>query len=188
MPRFTTPPPAVAVVNGVTYAVADWELRGPPVEYVRSLWATLPNPRWSVVDSNGHEHRWALTDPDEYYRPEALPTLVGRSEHVPCDGSCGGCEGYDVTVWYCATCGEKVKPGYVPDVQAMTTGTPIQVGPPEMWFTANGEAPRGQGRLSATLTVGDRSWTGEGSVVERRWSSEGASFDVEAAVVRGLPS
>jgi hypothetical protein len=75
------------------------------------IWSSgaRPDPRWQATDSNGHFHARA--------KDETYPTLKTRSEHAPCDGSCGGVcqgEGYTVTHYDCAICGEEVEPGSIP--------------------------------------------------------------------------
>lgn len=65
------------------------ELNAPPVEYVRSLRAVLPDPAWRHVDEHGHEHRWAHTGRGVFGHADALPTLEGSRVPVACDGSCG---------------------------------------------------------------------------------------------------
>jgi hypothetical protein len=54
------------------------------------------DPRWEFVDGAGHFHA----------RDRAgFPTLAEHSEHVECDGSCGGdapCEGYGRTTYSCS--------------------------------------------------------------------------------------
>lgn len=74
---------------------------------VRSATATKPDPGWEQVDEAGHFHA--------YDTEGKLPTLIGKSRHIDCDGSCGlddgrGCEGYDVTDWYCRICDQEIQP------------------------------------------------------------------------------
>ena len=79
-------------------------------EIIRSNIATKPDPGWEHIDTHGHFHA--------YDRDGKLPTLVARSRHVDCDGSCGGVcggEGYDVTEWFCVICDEQVEPGRLDD-------------------------------------------------------------------------
>lgn len=189
MPQLA-PRPGVSVSfgGGSPVPVADYTFDAGPIEYVRSLYATLPDPGWEVVDGHGHVHRWALTGRDEYHRPEALPTLIASSRHVPCDGSCGGVcggEGYDVTVWHCRVCGEEVRPGFVPDHQARGRGVPIRTGPPTASLVIEGVPPQlADTPLAVTVRLRDREMAGRGWVVERRWDSDGRqSYTVEAALL-----
>lgn len=76
-----------------------------------TAWTDLPepDPRWTFVDAAGHFH---ARDAEG-----GLPTLEIVSEHVDCDGSCGGqCrgEGYTVGRAFCRICREEVVPGSIP--------------------------------------------------------------------------
>lgn len=110
-----------------------------PVEYVRVRDAVRPDLTWSETDDAGHVHRFAPAGTD-------IPTAVGRSRPVPCDGSCGGVcggEGYAVTVWHCRECDAVINPRWLPDELAREVGVPI-VGPRD-WIIdvpdgADGEA------------------------------------------------
>lgn len=73
-----------------------------------STLGSKPDPKWTFIDVAGHFH--ARSEDGE------LPTLIGRREHVGCDGSCDldDCEGYDVTHWHCRICDEEIQPGVIP--------------------------------------------------------------------------
>jgi hypothetical protein len=73
---------------------------------------TAPDPRWEHVDQQGHYHAWT--------HDGQLPTLTAKDEHHDCTGEhfmgigdTDGCEGYDVTVYMCTICGEKMEPATV---------------------------------------------------------------------------
>jgi hypothetical protein len=121
-------PAVTATLDGRTVPLLQYEIESAPVDYIRSLEASLPDPQWSHTDSHGHTHRWARTGRG-WNTERDIPTLHPEVEHVDCDGD-DYCEGYDITHWHCAQCGEQVEPGFIPDVQAQTTGIPIVVGPP----------------------------------------------------------
>jgi hypothetical protein len=77
---------------------------------VESRVATKPDPTWEHIDERGHFHA--------YGKGEELPTLIPRSRHVECDGSCRGVcggEGYDVTQHFCRICDELIEPERLPD-------------------------------------------------------------------------
>jgi hypothetical protein len=63
--------------------------------------------RWTYVDKAGHAHKW-----DNGY-----PSLVDKSEHIPCD-CCDdygySCDGYDRYWKECALCGEVIRPTVEP--------------------------------------------------------------------------
>lgn len=92
-------------INNGEPRVGSFQLKRPMDVEASNL--PRPNPRWEMVDSNGHYHAYS-TEPPEY------PTLDTRPEHVECDGSCGGVcegEGYSVTKYLCRICHEEIKPG-----------------------------------------------------------------------------
>jgi hypothetical protein len=67
---------------------------------------TEPDWKWTYVDQAGHFHAWS----DDTDRGQ-LPTLTSGTEHHACDfGHGADCEGYDVTVYSCAICGEEIEP------------------------------------------------------------------------------
>lgn len=163
-PRVEPPGQSATVsIDGGPSLPAEVTVHSAPVEWVRSEHAVKPDPGWRVVDGHGHEHRWALTDRKERWRPEALPTLQAVPTPIPCDGACGdpGCEGYTVTRHVCRECGELVEPGTVPDRQMRDVGEPIRVGP----ATADVVIEAAQvGRVDAAT---DRMWAGRFPVVIR---------------------
>jgi hypothetical protein len=120
----------------------DVRVESGPVEWLRSLLASKPDPAWRYVDGAGHEHRWTITEapPMAGHGPSGVVETCEREwRHVPCDGSCGaecGNEGYSVTVWRCRSCGEVLDPGprYVPDYRGRTSGYPIYTGPATVSF------------------------------------------------------
>jgi hypothetical protein len=59
-----------------------------------------PSKAWTYTDKAGHAHRY-----DDGY-----PTLVEKTEHVPCDDFDCGCAGYDRSWHECARCGEVIRP------------------------------------------------------------------------------
>lgn len=68
-----------------------------------------PDPTWEYVDAAGHFHAWAAE--------RKTPTLVTSSRHIDDHGTeCDlgdRCEGYDITVWNCAICGEEIAPAFI---------------------------------------------------------------------------
>lgn len=77
---------------------------------VQEIRSALPrsDPNWSHVDAAGHYHAYSDDEHDHY------PTLLVRSEHRDCDGSCGGVcqgEGYHVDKYLCRICQEEQHPG-----------------------------------------------------------------------------
>jgi hypothetical protein len=109
----------LASINGGDFMSAEIRVEE-TVQYIRSETAVKPDPAWEHTDSNGHFHAFAGNG--------ETPTLRGYSIHVDCDGSCGGTcggEGYDETHWECVICGEEVKPRFIPDQDARTTGIPV---------------------------------------------------------------
>jgi hypothetical protein len=173
--------------DGQTFPITEFKMDAAPVEYIRSESAVMPDPGWSATDTHGHVHRWASTDRRDVDRAAALPTLVASTEHIACEdaGPCllDGCEGYDITVWHCAVCGDKVEPGYRPDYQARTTGIPIVVGQrPPIVLTVSGMVTlpselepspmTTQGRYGgvASRMVG-RGWVGDRRRVRRAGST-----------------
>lgn len=84
---------------------------------ISSETATIPDITWQTRDQHGHFHA--------YDHNGNLPTLVARSRHVACTGSCGDeddCEGYDVTEHFCAICDEPIEPGRVRDNRRYAPG------------------------------------------------------------------
>lgn len=169
--------------------VDTWTSTGPQIKYVRSLLAVLQDPSWSHTDSNGHIHRWVLTRREALRNPESLPTLVASQRHIDCDGTCGNwdCGGYTITVWHCVTCGEQVEPGYIPDVEAQTTGIPIAIGPPEYTLTLDRAPVPGMRRTGplqrdahrAVLSVDDAAVAeGHAWIGTVEWGSEGERWEV----------
>jgi hypothetical protein len=130
------------------------------VEYVRSLHAVKPDTQWAFVDSQGHQHQFA--------EGRALPTLTPQSEHVPCDGSCGGVcegEGYHITVYTCSLCGDVVEPSWVPDHDAMTVGTPVVIAESQTLTVLQDPGLRDYAygsELPVRVQFGDRWMTGVG--------------------------
>ena len=96
-----------------TMHVEDVAMVGPTYESVEG---SEPDPRWSVTDSQGHEHRWMLPLAEKDLQKASIPTAVRSTRHVDCDGSGfhmeAYCEGYDVTEWHCVHCGEEIRPEY----------------------------------------------------------------------------
>jgi ribosomal protein L37AE/L43A len=82
------------------------------ITYQTSM-AVKPDMSWRYVDKARHIHRWVKTLAGE----KELKMLISSRRHVACDGRCGdrGCEGYEITVWHCRSCGEEIEPGYVSD-------------------------------------------------------------------------
>lgn len=82
-------------------------------QHYETIWsntATKPDSRWEHIDSHGHFHA--------YDTDGKLPTLIARSRHLDCDGTCGGVcedEGYDITEWFCAICDEQIEPHRIDD-------------------------------------------------------------------------
>lgn len=125
-------------VNDRSIPVVEFEREMPDVEYVRSISASLPDPGWSVYDSHGHLHQWARAGREAMGRKDSLPTLVGLSRQMPCNGACGGAcggEGYTITVYHCAMCGDEVEPGLIPDYEARDVGIPMRVGVQQITLT-----------------------------------------------------
>lgn len=61
-----------------------------------------PDPKWSAVDSNGHEHRY--TEGSDRY--PSLKSVAGELYW------CEDCQDEEFDTWYeCRLCGEKVEPG-----------------------------------------------------------------------------
>jgi hypothetical protein len=113
-----------------------------------SATATRPDPSWRYVDGNGHKHRWKRGDDDTW----RVTRSTTRTEHVPCDGACGdpGCDGYDITVYECSKCGERLKPGSVPD-----NGVKHLPGPVSITAVVHGhvrDLPRFNARASFAIT------------------------------------
>lgn len=75
-----------------------------------------PDPTWEFIDAAGHFHAWG-TEPKEQFGRREIPTLTRSSRHIDDHGTeCDlgdRCEGYDVTVWNCAICGEEIEPRYI---------------------------------------------------------------------------
>lgn len=110
---------AEASINGGDFHAAEVRF-DEAVDWIRSENAVMPDPAWEHTDSNGHFHAFA--------EGGKTPTLREHSVHVDCDGSCGGVcegEGYDEPRWKCVICGEEVKPAFIPDLAARTTGIPV---------------------------------------------------------------
>jgi len=158
------------VINGGEPMDAVLVKRQEMIEY-RSNIARKADPRWEFTDAAGHFHAY------DQSRKNELPTLDARVEHVDCDGSaCGSesdCEGYDITHWHCALCGEEIKPGTVPDEYGIIPGR---------WsfdLTVHGEVPKG--RVSFRFTAREVEFFGiaetmssraEGSFVRVRVTTE----------------
>ena len=119
---------------------------------IRSEIATKPDPTWEYIDSAGHFHACSTRAESD------LPTLNRRTEHVDCDGSCGGVcegEGYTVTRFSCAICGEDIEPGRIPFHEETISG-------PESWnITVHTAVPYGE-RVSVRIVMGGRLWFGIG--------------------------
>ena len=68
---------------------------------------TTPDLTWELVDDQGHFHAWDSEG--------NLPTLEARSEHVEC--GCSGdeddCDGYDITIRFCAICEQVIEPAVI---------------------------------------------------------------------------
>jgi hypothetical protein len=211
------PQMTVTLDGGTPLPILEVTYEAGPVDYIRSLRASLPDPSWQHVDAHGHEHRWARTGRDAMGHADALPTLRASGAHVACDGSCGTpvpttqpepdddllnrmdwliagpgmdgdlsddyCEGYHITAWHCARCGDSVEPGYIPDIQAQTTGIPIQIGPPTATLVLDHD-PRGDDRsyraFDAVLHGYDDEIRGKATVVNsmRRYGVEGPEVRV----------
>lgn len=72
------------------------------------------DPNWEHTDERGHYHAYSADISNHY------PTLNQTSEHVSCDGSCGGTcdgEGYSRTIYTCRACRQTVAPGTVRGLQ-----------------------------------------------------------------------
>lgn len=81
-------------------------------QHVETIYGYGPNKRWIHTDRAGHAHCY-----DDRYEPltgTAYPTLVRRSEHVPCTDDECGCDGYEDDWLECARCGERIRPSSVP--------------------------------------------------------------------------
>lgn len=186
-------------IHGWTIALDDHPpvpatltVQPPEVEYIRSYSAVRPDPEWLFEDSHGHLHVWTETGRDR--RGRGLPSLVESERHVECDGSCGGVcegEGYHITVYYCADCGDEVEPGFVPDYQARTTGIPIETGPQEARATV-GQWPLGSGSFTgldthaAVMRSPDgRQITGKAVIAREEWGGLAGEIRLEI-VLHGL--
>lgn len=124
-----------------------------PVEYW-STTATKPDSSWRYTDENGHKHRWKRGDDDTW----RVTKSTTRIEHVPCNGSCGNwdCDGYDITVYECSECGERLKPGSVPD-----NGIRSLPGPRSVTAVVHGhvrDLPRFNARASFAIAEGGKTW------------------------------
>lgn len=130
---------ALASINNGPGVPATLTVEQEQIE-VRSLTATRPDLRWEYVDQAGHFHA--------YDKDGKLPTLETRFEQLPCPGGCDdpGCEGYTVTHYHCAICGEEVEPGRVPD--------PLTFVPGRTSWTVEVEARVTDERVSVRLTTG----------------------------------
>lgn len=107
-------PTAVQINNGPSVE-AELTIEVEQIDATPSR-VTKPDMGWEHVDSAGHYHAW--TDDG------TLPTLTPRTEHVDCAGAHldadysfdedededEECEGYDITVYDCAACGERIEP------------------------------------------------------------------------------
>lgn len=79
-----------------------------------------PDPSWTFTDAAGHFHA--------YSEDKTYPTLLERSEHRDCDGSCGGvCEGdgYTVVIRECRICREVIQPGLLHGEHHVTVEGPM---------------------------------------------------------------
>jgi len=143
--------PITVWIEGQEYP-AQVTMHAPRVEYVRSYSATKPDPAWRYVDPAGHEHRW---------RDASLPTLHQVHARVRCDGTCGdpGCEGGVRALYACRTCAAWVRPGWVPDYAARTTGTPVPVSPGMVEIEVEGMWPN-ERREGLRVVLFDRSLVG----------------------------
>jgi hypothetical protein len=113
----------ISLRDGAQHKVVEMSQTSDVVTYSSCL-AQRPDTMWRGVDAHGHEHRWMVDD--EHWD---IPTCVSREEHVPCDGSCGNwdCEGYDITVWECAVCGDRVEPRWVADTSVKSLPGPTRM-------------------------------------------------------------
>lgn len=159
---------ATAVINNGHAWPCEVEIEQ-DVDYVRSISATKPDPRWEFIDDAGHFHAFA--------EDGELPTLNSERVEMPCDGSCGGVcegEGYTVLRWTCRICGQEVEPGYVPDYEAQTVGTPIFMAKKAtVKITSTEAVTESRNEVSVRVRVGDDELFGTGYVVGR--GGEGGS-------------
>lgn len=120
----------ISLRDGKPHKVVEMSQTSEPITYY-SLLSTRPDTSWRGVDAHDHEHRWVRDG-----ESGDTPTCTSHEEHVPCDGSCGNwdCEGYDITVWECRDCGDRVEPGTSPD-----NGLKTLPGPSRMSVTIAGK-------------------------------------------------
>lgn len=103
---------SVSEIAGATASIDGGEPVPATLKLIRQsevVWTNLPqpDPQWEFTDPAGHYHA-RDADKKEY------PTLEARSEHVDCDGSCGGVcegEGYTDIRYSCRICGAEIEPG-----------------------------------------------------------------------------
>jgi hypothetical protein len=117
-----------------------------------SATAVRPNTSWRYTDENGHQHRWKRNDDDTW----RVTKSTTRTEHVPCDGSCGDpdCDGWDLTVYECSKCGERLEPGWSPD-----NGMKSIPGPRRITAVVHGpitDLPQFNARASFAITEGGK--------------------------------
>jgi hypothetical protein len=94
---------AVATIENRTFEVRQ------PVDPIHGWTA---NERWTYTDKAGHVHRY-----DDRYEPltgTCYPTLLRRSEHVPCDDWECGCDGHDREWYVCHLCDQVIRPSVRP--------------------------------------------------------------------------
>ncbi|HEY9415197.1 MAG TPA: hypothetical protein VIQ30_10590 [Pseudonocardia sp.] len=120
-----------------------------------------PDMRWEFVDAAGHWHA--------YDKNGRLPTIDARSEHVDCPGGCGSdsCEGYEVTIHYCAICGEEIKPK-----TKVTSPGPERWEPGRKSWRVEIEQPVTDEKVSVRIKAGDRVFFG--IAIRGSWHTEGA--------------
>jgi hypothetical protein len=110
---------ATYTATGVELLVDGRPVQGSFTQHQEWIDATAeyePDPNWTFVDSNGHEHRWMagpfdplvpLTRPQQ--QTAVVPTLVKVDDDEP--HWCEDCQG-DYQPWHyeCRVCGDRVSP------------------------------------------------------------------------------
>lgn len=111
----------IKLADGGRWRVVDGPMIESDVEMVRTAMGSKPDESWKHTDPHGHVHKY-VRDAEGVPR---LPSLEARERHVDCDGSCGGCEGYSITEWFCRECGDQEEPGFRHDYEAENPGIPV---------------------------------------------------------------
>lgn len=131
----------LASINGGELVPAELTVETEQIEVTLSR-KVEPNLTWTYTDVNGHFHA--------YDKDGKLPTLTARTEHRGCDmGHDDDCEGYDVTVYECAICGEQVEPA----VRVIEPGPREFIPGPTNW-TVRALVDTSADRVSVRLTSG----------------------------------